>query len=54
MRRKTLARPQRVPEVSPWVKGQASHAYFTLMWILHAIRSALRNFKIYSEPNSDQ
>lgn len=44
----------RVPEVAPWFKGQASHVYFTLTWILHAIRSALRNFKSSYEPNSDQ
>lgn len=44
----------RVPEVAPWFKGQASHAYFTLTWILHAICSALRNFKSSYEPNSDQ
>lgn len=36
------AESQRVPKVSPVVKGWASHAYFTLTWILHTITSAFR------------
>lgn len=36
------AESQRVPKVSPVVKGWALHAYFTLTWILHTITSAFR------------